>query len=103
MLRREVDAALAGHDALLLPTLPIPAPPIGAHVGAIDGDAEPVRNLMLRLTQLFNITGHPAIVAPVPGTDRGRTAVSAFSSSVARMQTDALLAGRALAVRALRL
>ena len=28
--RREVDAALADHDALVLPTLPIPAPPIGA-------------------------------------------------------------------------
>ena len=30
VLRREVDAALAQHDALVLPTLPIPAPPIGA-------------------------------------------------------------------------
>ena len=26
VLRREVDAALAQHDALVLPTLPIPAP-----------------------------------------------------------------------------
>ena len=31
VLRREVDAALSGHDALVLPTLPIPAPPIGAN------------------------------------------------------------------------
>ena len=31
VLRREVDAALAQHDALVLPTLPIPAPPIGAN------------------------------------------------------------------------
>ena len=31
---REVDAALAQHDALILPTLPIPAPPIGASDGA---------------------------------------------------------------------
>ena len=30
VLRREVDAALAGHDALVLPTLPIPAPPLWA-------------------------------------------------------------------------
>jgi len=29
------------------------------------GDAtEPVRAIMLRLTQLFNMTGHPAIVMP---------------------------------------
>src|SRR5439155_17580055 len=30
VLKREVDAALAQHDALALPTMPIPAPPIGA-------------------------------------------------------------------------
>src|SRR5216683_1106826 len=30
VLKREVDAALAQHDALILPSLPIPAPPIGA-------------------------------------------------------------------------
>ena len=29
VLRREVDAALHGRDALVLPTLPIPAPTIG--------------------------------------------------------------------------
>src|SRR5450759_941436 len=31
VLRREVDAALADHDALVLPTLPIPAPLLGAN------------------------------------------------------------------------
>jgi len=30
VLRREVDAALVAHDALILPTLPIPAPLIGS-------------------------------------------------------------------------
>jgi len=63
-LRREVDAALSQHDALILPTLPIPAPTIGAATVEIDGVAEPVRNLMLRLTQPFNITGHPAMAMP---------------------------------------
>ena len=29
LLRQEVEAALAKHDALVLPTLPIPAPPLG--------------------------------------------------------------------------
>ncbi|MBI3493400.1 MAG: amidase [Acidobacteria bacterium] len=57
VLRREVDAALADHDALVLPTLPIPAPLIGSDTVQIGGKAEPVRNVMLRLTQLFNITG----------------------------------------------
>ena len=34
VLRRDVSAALAGHDALMLPTLPIPAPLIGAETRA---------------------------------------------------------------------
>ena len=71
VLRREVDAALEGCDALLLPTLPIPAPPIGAEMMAIGGREEPVRALMLRLTQLFNVTGHPAIALPCGVTSSG--------------------------------
>jgi aspartyl-tRNA(Asn)/glutamyl-tRNA(Gln) amidotransferase subunit A len=61
LLRREVDAALAQHDALLLPTLPIPPPLVGASTVQIGASSEPVRNVMLRLTQPFNLTGHPAI------------------------------------------
>ena len=71
ILRREVDSALAGHDALVLPTLPIPAPPIGAASVQVGAVTEPVRNLMLRLTQLFNVTGHPAISLPVGTTRAG--------------------------------
>jgi aspartyl-tRNA(Asn)/glutamyl-tRNA(Gln) amidotransferase subunit A len=71
VLRREVDAALEGCDALLLPTLPIPAPPIGAETMTIGGREEPVRALMLRLTQLFNVTGHPAISIPCGVTADG--------------------------------
>lgn len=64
MLRREVDAALSWHDVLVLPTLPIVAPKLGATTQTLDGQPHPVRNLMLRLTQLFNITGHPAVSLP---------------------------------------
>ena len=71
VLRREVDAALSGYDALLLPTVPIPAPPLGATTVDIDGSKEPIRNVMLRLTQLFNITGHPAISLPCGTTSSG--------------------------------
>ena len=63
-LRREVDAALDGCQALMLPTLPIPAPLIGQTSVEISGAKQPVRALMLRLTQLFNLTGHPAISLP---------------------------------------
>src|SRR5437867_3821550 len=59
VLRREVDAALAQHDALVLPTMPIAAPLIGANTVMVSGSEQPVRNMMLRLTQLFNVTGHP--------------------------------------------
>lgn len=71
VLRGEVDAALSGCDALLLPTVPIPAPTIGEADTLVGGRKESVRGLMLRLTQLFNLTGHPAISIPVGMTSAG--------------------------------
>ena len=71
LLRREVDAAIADCDALVLPTLPIPAPPLGADSVTMGSTKEPVRNMMLRLTQLFNLTGHPAIALPCGRTSDG--------------------------------
>lgn len=64
MLRDQVDAALAMCDALVLPTLPIPAPSLGATTVRVGATDEAIRPLMLRLTQLFNLTGHPAISVP---------------------------------------
>ena len=63
-LTRAADRALEKHDALILPTLPIAAPPIGASMVDVDGVEAPVRATMLSLTQLFNLTGHPAIALP---------------------------------------
>jgi aspartyl-tRNA(Asn)/glutamyl-tRNA(Gln) amidotransferase subunit A len=71
ILRHEVNAALAGRDALFLPALPIPAPKLGAATVTVAGVEEAVRNLMLRLTQLFNLTGHPALTAPCGQTFDG--------------------------------
>ncbi|PYQ96983.1 MAG: hypothetical protein DMF96_16340, partial [Acidobacteria bacterium] len=88
-LKREVDAALAQHDALVLPTLPISAPPLGANSVEVGATTEPVRNLMLRLTQLFNVTGHPAISIPSGRTSAGMPC--AVQLVGCRMQTDALL------------
>ncbi|HKW01438.1 MAG TPA: amidase [Vicinamibacterales bacterium] len=66
-LRRAVDAELDGVDALVLPTLVVTAPAIGSTDAALGSNA-PVLNVraaMLRNTQLFNLTGHPAISLPL--------------------------------------
>ena len=71
VLADAVDAALAGCDALVLPALAVPAPRLGAGTVEIDGRAEPLRPLTLRLTQLFNATGHPAVSIPCGSTGAG--------------------------------
>jgi aspartyl-tRNA(Asn)/glutamyl-tRNA(Gln) amidotransferase subunit A len=71
VLRRAVENALQGCDALLLPAQPIPAPLLGATTVDLDGTPEPVRATMLRLTQLFNMTGHPAVALPAGSTPEG--------------------------------
>jgi aspartyl-tRNA(Asn)/glutamyl-tRNA(Gln) amidotransferase subunit A len=68
---QEVSEALAGRDALLLPTVPVPATKIGPATVRIGTSEEPVRNITLRLTQLFNVTGHPAIALPCGKTVEG--------------------------------
>ena len=70
-LRSEVDAALAGRHALLLPTLAIPAPRLGAEEVAVGDRTVDVRSVTLRLTQLFNLTGHPAVSIPCGTTPDG--------------------------------
>jgi aspartyl-tRNA(Asn)/glutamyl-tRNA(Gln) amidotransferase subunit A len=71
VLIHEVDAALDNRDGLLLPTLPVPATPLGAVTVSVGASEEPVRAITLRLTQPFNITGHPAITMPCGQTRDG--------------------------------
>ncbi len=88
-LLAEVDAALTGCDALLLPGLAIPAPPLGTVSLDVGGTDEPIRNAMLRLTQLFNITGHPALTIPCGSTAHGLPVGAQFVGQ--RDRTGALL------------
>jgi aspartyl-tRNA(Asn)/glutamyl-tRNA(Gln) amidotransferase subunit A len=71
VLMREVDATLQGRDGLFLPAMAIPAPKIGAATVRVGGVEEPVRSMMLRCTQTFNVTGHPAITIPCGNTSEG--------------------------------
>ena len=71
VIRREIDAALDGRDALLLPTVPIPAPIQGATTVRVGQRDEPVRSAMLRLTQPFSLSTHPALTIPAAPTPAG--------------------------------
>ena len=71
VITRDVDRALEGVDVLALPALAIPAPPIGATTMPIKGGSDLTRALMLRLTQPFNVSGHPAISIPCGKTRDG--------------------------------
>jgi aspartyl-tRNA(Asn)/glutamyl-tRNA(Gln) amidotransferase subunit A len=71
VLIHEVNAALHGCDGLLLPTLPVPAITLGAANVTVGSSEQPVRAITLRLTQPFNITGHPAITMPCGRTGAG--------------------------------
>jgi aspartyl-tRNA(Asn)/glutamyl-tRNA(Gln) amidotransferase subunit A len=70
-MRVTVDKALATLDALVLPTLPVPPQKIGAETVLVGSQEEPLRPMTLRLTQLFNLTGHPAISLPCGDTREG--------------------------------
>jgi Asp-tRNA(Asn)/Glu-tRNA(Gln) amidotransferase A subunit family amidase len=87
-LRRlhEVRAAavrrLAGVDVLALPTVPIPAPPLGARDAV--GGWDSVRDALLGFTALWGVLGLPAVSVPpgvqlvgLPGADAELLAVAA--------------------------
>lgn len=63
-LRKAADAALEGCDAIVLPSLAVTATAVGAATVSVGNRDEPIRPVMLRLTQPFNMTGHPAITLP---------------------------------------
>lgn len=71
LLVQEVDAAIKGCHALVLPTLPIQAPTLGTTRLRVGEATYDLRELTLRLTQLFDLSGHPAITVPCGETRQG--------------------------------
>ncbi len=74
--RREVEqdfaAALEQVDAIVAPTSPITAPPIGETEVRVEGQRETaVRAELLRMTRPANLTGNPAISIPCGFTPQG--------------------------------
>jgi aspartyl-tRNA(Asn)/glutamyl-tRNA(Gln) amidotransferase subunit A len=70
--KRIIDAvfetALASVDAILAPTTPVTATPIGESGVTIDGEREPVRSALIRLNRPANISGLPSITVPCART-----------------------------------
>jgi aspartyl-tRNA(Asn)/glutamyl-tRNA(Gln) amidotransferase subunit A len=62
--RTQIDDVLETVDILVTPSTPIVAPKVGAVEVETEGLTEPVGNAMMRFTNFFNTTGHPAISIP---------------------------------------
>jgi Asp-tRNA(Asn)/Glu-tRNA(Gln) amidotransferase A subunit family amidase len=69
--RARIEAAMAGVDLLLGPTIAVPPPPVGARRVAFCGGEVPVVLALLAETCPFNIGGQPALSMPLPWLDRG--------------------------------
>jgi aspartyl-tRNA(Asn)/glutamyl-tRNA(Gln) amidotransferase subunit A len=70
-VRAGFDSVLADVDAILAPTVPIPAPRIGENSVQIDATEETVRSALIRLNRPANFTGLPAISLPCGWTEDG--------------------------------
>jgi aspartyl-tRNA(Asn)/glutamyl-tRNA(Gln) amidotransferase subunit A len=70
-VRAEFDAAFQEVDAIVAPTAPVPAPPIGAEYIEVDGEQIGVRAALVGMNRPANFTGHPAISVPCGFTRDG--------------------------------
>lgn len=67
--RTQLDGILArGDDILIVPTLPCAVPRRDGRKVTLDGRDVPLPIAMMWHTALFNLTGHPVVAVPLPGT-----------------------------------
>ena len=71
LVRADVDAALARRDVLLAPSTPMTAPAVDAREVMLGDGPSPVRAALIRFTQPFNLSGHPACSVPCGFTAGG--------------------------------
>lgn len=71
LIRQEVDALLADLDVLIAPVTPIVATPVGQTEVVVEGDRQDVRSSLIRLTRVFNLSGHPVCAVPCGFTVAG--------------------------------
>jgi aspartyl-tRNA(Asn)/glutamyl-tRNA(Gln) amidotransferase subunit A len=70
-VRADFDAAFREVDAIVAPTAPVPAPPIGAESVDVNGEQIGVRAALVGMNRPANFTGHPAISVPCGFTRDG--------------------------------
>ncbi len=64
VLRLELHRALRGADALLLPTQPLPAPPLGTETVELESGPKSHREAFITLTLPFSLLGVPTLSLP---------------------------------------
>jgi Asp-tRNA(Asn)/Glu-tRNA(Gln) amidotransferase A subunit family amidase len=70
-LRGEATHRMAGLDALVLPTVPVLAPPLGARTADLGGGWTSARDALLAFTTPWSVLGLPSISVPVTGREPG--------------------------------
>jgi aspartyl-tRNA(Asn)/glutamyl-tRNA(Gln) amidotransferase subunit A len=71
LVRKDFEDAFASVDAILTPTVPIPAPRTHIKTVKIDSHVEAVRSALIRLNRPQNVIGLPAITVPCGFTRTG--------------------------------
>jgi aspartyl-tRNA(Asn)/glutamyl-tRNA(Gln) amidotransferase subunit A len=86
-----VEEQLAERDALLLPTLPCTAPPIGQRILTVDGVETGVQAALTALPGPFNCSGSPVVSLPAgmaPSTGEASVILPVGASLVGRIGGD---------------